>query len=299
MNYNGYKLIEEEYKMSNNDFEIKNGVLKKYIGQDSEVVIPEGVTKIWNAAFFGCNKTRSIIIPDSVTEIRGTAFIGLEKKLKSVTFPNSKNLKIINYDGVLSVLSGCKSTIDIIFPKGIKSFKGSALECIWKHFFVSKEKAIMMSSFLRQYTDLVKSDATLNRTFKTNKAKIVELAVKNDDIKTIKLLFDLYKKVSLDDLDKFIDMSTESTTVTAFLVDYKAEHYSAEKQQEIEDDKIEKELGFKKRTVADWKKIFKFETVNDEITITGYIGSETTVEIPEMIGKRKVTALKAYQAICG
>ena len=53
--------------MSDNDFVIKNGVLKKYTGQDSEVIIPKGVTKIWNAAFFGCDKTRSIIIPDSVT----------------------------------------------------------------------------------------------------------------------------------------------------------------------------------------------------------------------------------------
>lgn len=280
--------------MSDNDFVIKNGVLKKYTGNDSKVVIPMGVSVIWNGAFFDCKKISSVVIPDSVTEIRSTAFNGIQGKLKSVTFPNSKYLNIVNYDGYISVLSGCKSSINIIFPEGIETFKGTALERIWNHFFISKEKIIMMSSFLRQYTDLVKNDASLNKTFKANKTKIVELAIKNDDVKTMKLLFGLYKKISLDDLNKFIDMSTASTTVTAFLVDYKAEHYSAEKQQKIEDDKIEKELGFKKRTVADWKKIFKFETVNDKITITGYIGNETTVEIPEMIGKRKVNAIKAW-----
>jgi hypothetical protein len=33
------------------DFEIKNGVLEKYHGTESDAVIPDGVTEIGNGAF--------------------------------------------------------------------------------------------------------------------------------------------------------------------------------------------------------------------------------------------------------
>ena len=56
----------------NKDFVIENGVLKKYTGSDSDVVIPEGVTVIGNYAFQGnynnykisltINKVRLILI---------------------------------------------------------------------------------------------------------------------------------------------------------------------------------------------------------------------------------------------
>ena len=34
-----------------NDFEIEDGVLEKYTGQDAEVVVPDGVTVIGESAF--------------------------------------------------------------------------------------------------------------------------------------------------------------------------------------------------------------------------------------------------------
>ena len=38
----------------NNDFDIEDGVLKMYHGNESSVVIPEGVTEIGQEAFSGC-----------------------------------------------------------------------------------------------------------------------------------------------------------------------------------------------------------------------------------------------------
>jgi len=55
-------------------FVIENGVLKKYKGNDAEVVIPEGVTSIGYGAFYSCENLTTITIPDSVTSIGESAF---------------------------------------------------------------------------------------------------------------------------------------------------------------------------------------------------------------------------------
>ena len=55
-------------------FVIENGVLKKYSGNDTEVVIPDGVKSIGIAAFKGDTNLTSVTIPDSVTYIEEPAF---------------------------------------------------------------------------------------------------------------------------------------------------------------------------------------------------------------------------------
>lgn len=68
-------------------FDIENGILQKYSEphRSPEVVIPEGVTCIGEAAFYGC-RMESVILPESLTEIRDFAF-GRCTALKSITLP--------------------------------------------------------------------------------------------------------------------------------------------------------------------------------------------------------------------
>ena len=70
------------------DFKIKNGVLVKYRGKDSNVVIPSNVTTIGDGAFYKCESITSITIPNSVTSIGNRAFDGCTS-LTSITIPNS------------------------------------------------------------------------------------------------------------------------------------------------------------------------------------------------------------------
>ena len=58
------------------DFVIENGVLTKYTGSGGDVIIPEGVTKIGNSAFYGCANLTSVTIPGSVKEIDKRVFQG-------------------------------------------------------------------------------------------------------------------------------------------------------------------------------------------------------------------------------
>lgn len=62
------------------DFQIENGVLKKYTGNDTVVTISDGVTEIGRRAFGGCESLERIIIPNG--ENSQTEKILLKKYLK-------------------------------------------------------------------------------------------------------------------------------------------------------------------------------------------------------------------------
>ena len=75
--------------MSNiKDFVIENGVLKKYNGSDTDVVIPDSVTSIGESAFSWWDNLKSVTIPDSVTYIGNRAFAYC-RGLESVIIPDS------------------------------------------------------------------------------------------------------------------------------------------------------------------------------------------------------------------
>ena len=65
--------------MHTTDFIIENGVLTKYKGPGGDVVIPDGVTKIGDCAFFACQNLTNAYIPDSVTKIGESAFAFCKK----------------------------------------------------------------------------------------------------------------------------------------------------------------------------------------------------------------------------
>ena len=94
-------------------FEIEDGVLTKYTGDETEVVIPEGVVTIGKNAFYENKKITEIVMPDSVIKIDSNAF---EKcaKLKAISF--SKNLESIGYKAFVR----CKALKEIELPSTLK-----------------------------------------------------------------------------------------------------------------------------------------------------------------------------------
>ena len=91
--------------MSNiNDFEITNGWLTKYKGNDSDVVIPDTVTTIDSYAFADCETLISVVIPESVKTISWRAFENCTN-LKKVVMPEDK------IDIACSCFKGCTNFI--------------------------------------------------------------------------------------------------------------------------------------------------------------------------------------------
>lgn len=57
------------------DFEIKNGVLVKYTGTDTDIVVPPEVKEIGDKAFSGCAHLKTVILPPNLQKIGADAFL--------------------------------------------------------------------------------------------------------------------------------------------------------------------------------------------------------------------------------
>jgi len=112
--------------------------------QVTDLVIPDGVTKITDGAFAGCSSLTSVTIPDSVTNIAFDVFAGCSN-LASVTIPgslavisdstfyNCSSLTKVNIsDGVISIgdkaFSNCTSLTNITIPDSVVEIDACAFE---------------------------------------------------------------------------------------------------------------------------------------------------------------------------
>ena len=115
------------------DFVIEAGVLKKYQGENVDVVIPDNVLEIGDRAFFGM-AIHSVVIPNSVTSIGESAFEGCVN-LNNVMIPDS----VTSFG--LDAFLGCTSLTSITnIPLGSVTdlcfntpFRNKVLQKQWKN----------------------------------------------------------------------------------------------------------------------------------------------------------------------
>ncbi len=86
---------------------------------DKNYKILDGVTSVYDRAFYGCTDLTRVIIPDSVTEIGGSAFNGCTS-LVSITMPNS--VTTIS----AGAFEGCTSLTSIMIPNSVTKINGDA-----------------------------------------------------------------------------------------------------------------------------------------------------------------------------
>ncbi len=74
----------------------ESGCLTEYIGNQAEVEVPDGVTKIGKSSFFGCKHVTRIVIPDSVINISSTAFWNCNSLTSIEVDRNNKKYKSVD-----------------------------------------------------------------------------------------------------------------------------------------------------------------------------------------------------------
>lgn len=103
-----------EITTDQDDFQIEDGILIKYLGEGGEVAIPEGVTAIGSSAFQNCTTLTKVTMSDSVEMIGINAFNGCTA-LEEVIFS----------DALISIgdnaFRECTSLKGIKFPTGLET----------------------------------------------------------------------------------------------------------------------------------------------------------------------------------
>lgn len=128
------KRLEEE-RINALGFDIKDGVLVKYLGEREHVSIPDTVTVIGIDAFNDCRDVVSVKIPSTVTAIEEGAFSGCEN-LTEIEIPNTltsigswafggcTSLKSLNLPNSITTIgehafSGCRGLEIVVIPESI------------------------------------------------------------------------------------------------------------------------------------------------------------------------------------
>ena len=94
-------------------------VLVAYLGNETELNLPAGITEINQGAFYDCRKLTGIAIPESVTAIGEYAFYNCES-LTHIEIP--KAVTTIQR----CTFYGCKSLTEIVIPEGVNRIEHSA-----------------------------------------------------------------------------------------------------------------------------------------------------------------------------
>lgn len=176
------RIIAEE-QARNKDFEIQDGVLIKYTGDDTDVTIPDGVTSIGEKAFES-SKVRNVVIPHGVTSIGNSAFAYCWK-LESIKLPDT--LTEIGEHAFT-----CTGVKDIVIPNMVTRIGSFAFNtCIYlEHIKLPPSlTAISLSLFssCRQLKRIVIPESIKEiGTFAFHDCPVLESFVIPEGVKTIK-----------------------------------------------------------------------------------------------------------------
>ncbi|MBQ6829582.1 MAG: leucine-rich repeat domain-containing protein [Clostridia bacterium] len=269
------------------------------------ITLSENVKTISSNLFWGCSALKNITLPDSVTEIDSLAFSGCSSLTSLVIPPKVEEIQIDSF-------CGCENLCSLTLPEGIKriikppKLLGCPIEsctalnhlnCINNSDRVRKlfwqsvgkvKKEIFCFAYLENDDTL---PAFVKQYMTSNLKGLLELSVQQNNITAFTKLIHLKRQLSIDEFNEFISICETNQEMSAILLDYKNQLYSAEDIDAHETNAIEKDLGFREKTLADWAKMYQLNVSENAVTINKYKSNDTEVIIPEMIDGKPVVAI--------
>ena len=142
-NVETFDSIQEKCQLlSEGDIKTKNGVLKKYYGNNKYIIIPDNITGIERDSFEFADNLIGVIMHDSITNIGSYAFNGC-KNLSTVIL--SKGITTLK----VGTFSGCYSLANIMIPASVTYIERDAFENCGK-FIVHTVEGSYAEKFARE-----------------------------------------------------------------------------------------------------------------------------------------------------
>jgi hypothetical protein len=183
------------------DFIIIEGVLTKYCGKSTEVVIPETVVKIDNNAFTDCDYIKTISIPNCVAEIGNNAFSSLRNltrlylpkgrfnnlslkistKLKVYTrIPdNTIDCYILGLKNAISLTGNLPSELDRLFEME------DEFEMLFDYYFVKRLKQMRMDKII---LELINNSMYIKKLLSFVQFEIAYIYIKSSNVRAVDYL---------------------------------------------------------------------------------------------------------------
>lgn len=260
-----------------NGIQIENGVVKRYRGKSAHVVIPDHVKSIGASAFKGNRRVTDIEFPRSLTRICKEAFSECAA-LKRVIFAEGCRLSHIGPDSFYH----CHALMDINIPSVPESREDA--ENILK--LLSIPHPNLLYAFLNggvQCNDVMQAELIRRCALKKNRTGLFLRSFAEENAKVSALLLSYLKKLPLDEIDLYIEKTEACAEIRTMLLRYKQEIYPPEELERIEELEMEKALGFREKTLSDYRKTFTVGRVANGYQISGYKKSDADVYIPGTI----------------
>ena len=266
-----------------------------------KICLSDSIKKIGACAFSGCVTLEDAVIPETVEELGENAFSGCPQLRNQGAFFIYKNV-LYHYvgeltcvdipDGVeevhgLSVYSD-KAT-ELMIPQSVKAVSKGAFglmrsmrKCTllcetdqqWAEYLVKNvfHFEALVITFL---TGNLKSDDTFQKALikqlsaKKNRTVLVGSFVRKKEAVFLGDLLQYIKKMPLEELEEYI-ASADDPACRAVLMTYKDKLYSKKDNEAAVAEKQKKELGAKEKSLADYRKEFKFSKKGDRYVISGF-----------------------------
>ena len=241
-----------------------------------QVVIPEGVSIIDNEVFFECRNLKTVFLPVSVKEILWGAFRecrnlegvhtdASELDIKSDTFENSPKAYLVAPN--LKLTSIADTTM---------RYRTAAYFC--KRILAGENLPSETVAYYKKYV-------------KSQRKKMYDIALKDEEFLQYMIAESVIPK---SDISEVVDRADKlSPAAKAALLAYQDQIFPTTARIKKEDQNLEAALtGI--LSVADAKKIWTFEVLENGVCITGYKGNEKDVIVPNGIGKNTVTTIGEF-----
>lgn len=269
-----------------------------------KIRLPSGLDVLSACAFSYCVGLESIVLPDSLIVIENSVFQGCSA-LRSIVFP--ENLGEIGQQ----CFDQCSALGKIVLPDSLKVIGGGAfarcsnlkqVDCgdrVFRLFLDScNAKNLLTTTYAYLAGNLItsaKPDDVFVKYVKRNAAKLILLTLADDCAAALDAMVRIGGPIDqkvLNTLEKTALAAQNTPSVTAWLLQYKAQTADPVKAAAEEKEQLDKALGLKKMTAADWKNIYQVKSVDaEQVQLGKYSGTDTVVAIPDIIGKKKVTVL--------